>query len=523
MQTINLNLIPGGVMPVINLTQFDEGRQFALAIYDGTSAVDLSSATILISGRKQDETAFSYGQSDTVKGNYVIAVNGNTVTIRNTLQMAAAFGDVLATLTIKKSASDESTLNFVIRVQENPLNGVNISETEIPGIIALAEEQVEEAEAWAVGERGGVPVSSDDPTYHNNSEYWAGQAQQAAQGGLKWKGSCAFASIPTTGMVQGDMWNITDAFTTDSRFAEGAGIKVKAGTNIAWDGSHWDLLATGSPVALPTGGIAGQVIVKNSSTDQDAGWGQGIYFFSTVAAAQAAIAGGTLPNGATVLIDEIGGGSLVNPAISNLADVNLVSLQNGQMLRYNSTSGKWENKAIDSAISTSSTNPVQNSTIAAVLAGGRISFGVDGNGNFGYKKDGADTVYPFNSGMHSTTLITVPYSTGGEQAPNIVAFSNPIPTVPSGAEEFIRVNFLNNTTDQIWLRTMFRLSDIDLDAFGYYTGLCGTTPNQLYVREFGIASTRGHVQWTNAFQLGTSSYDNEKICITSVSHVWWMP
>lgn len=34
----------------------------------------------------------------------------------------------------------------------------------------------EDAEAWAVGERGGVPVGPTDPTYHNNAKYWAGQS-----------------------------------------------------------------------------------------------------------------------------------------------------------------------------------------------------------------------------------------------------------------------------------------------------------------------------------------------------------
>ena len=398
MQSIILNMIPGGVMPVINLTQFDEGRDFALVILNGAQAADLTGATLLISGRKNDDTAFSYGQSDTVKGNYVISVNNNTVTIRNTLQMAAASGEVIATLTIKKSAADVSTLNFRIMVQEHPLDGVDISNTEIPAIIALAQEQADEAEAWATGEIDGVPVPSTAPQYENSAEYWAGQAQQAAQGGLHFTGSCTFAQIPTTGMEVGDMWDITDAFTTDNRFREGSGVQCKAGTNIAWDGTYWDLLATGSPKALPTGGIAGQFIVKQSSADQDADWGSGIYHFANEAAAQAALAGGTVPNGATVLVDEIGGGTLQAPAISNLADVTITTIADGQMLVYDNASGKWKNKNIDSAISTSSNNPVRNSTIAAALANGRISFGVDANGNFGYKKDGADTVYPFSGG-----------------------------------------------------------------------------------------------------------------------------
>ena len=398
MQSINLNMIPGSVMPVINLTQFDEGREFALVVNNGSQAADLTGATLLISGRKGDDTAFSYSQADTVKGNYVIAVNNNTVTIRNTLQMAAASGEVIATLTIKKSAADVSTLNFKIMVQEHPLDGVDISETEIPGIIALAQAQADEAEAWATGEIDGTPVPADAPQYENSAEWWALQAQQAAQGGLHFAGSCTFAQIPTTGMEVGDMWDITDAFTTDNRFREGTGVQCKPGTNIAWDGTYWDLLATGSPKALPAGGITGQFIVKNSSADQDASWGSGIYHFANEAAAQAALAGGTIPNGATVLVDEIGGGSLTAPAISNLSDVTLTSIQDGQMLVYDNASGKWVNKNIDNAISTTSSNPVKNSVIAAALANGRISFGVDANGKFGYKKDGADTVYPFKSG-----------------------------------------------------------------------------------------------------------------------------
>lgn len=39
----------------------------------------------------------------------------------------------------------------------------------------------EESEAWAVGERNGVPVSPDDVTYHNNSKYYAEQCFDVLQ------------------------------------------------------------------------------------------------------------------------------------------------------------------------------------------------------------------------------------------------------------------------------------------------------------------------------------------------------
>lgn len=34
------------------------------------------------------------------------------------------------------------------------------------------------AEAWAVGERHGVPVSETDQTYHNNAKYYAGKTAE---------------------------------------------------------------------------------------------------------------------------------------------------------------------------------------------------------------------------------------------------------------------------------------------------------------------------------------------------------
>ena len=47
-----------------------------------------------------------------------------------------------------------------------------------------ADNSAEDAEAWAVGTRDGVPVASSDPAYHNNSYYWSQQAPTAYLSGL---------------------------------------------------------------------------------------------------------------------------------------------------------------------------------------------------------------------------------------------------------------------------------------------------------------------------------------------------
>ena len=41
-------------------------------------------------------------------------------------------------------------------------------------------EVLQESEAWAVGERDGVPVPEEDGTYHNNSKYYKEQAEESA-------------------------------------------------------------------------------------------------------------------------------------------------------------------------------------------------------------------------------------------------------------------------------------------------------------------------------------------------------
>lgn len=50
-----------------------------------------------------------------------------------------------------------------------------------------AAQSAENAEAWAVGERGGEPVSRTDETFENNAKFYAERAEQAAEGaGYVW-------------------------------------------------------------------------------------------------------------------------------------------------------------------------------------------------------------------------------------------------------------------------------------------------------------------------------------------------
>lgn len=237
-QNFDLNLIPDSSPVVVHCDQYDRGTgRLVISLYEGSIAYS-PSGTAVIQGVKPDGKGFDYN----------CTLSGNTVTADLTEQMTAVAGQVRTQIVVTESTGRTGTFVFILDVQRSALPAdTDMSESDyqlIEQAIEETQQAAEDAEAWAVGQRGGQDVPSTDPTYENNSKYWAEVAQQSAQGGLIYKGSCLFANIPTSGMHSGDMWNIEDDFVTDSRFQEGSGIAVAAGSNIAWNTNNkWDVLA----------------------------------------------------------------------------------------------------------------------------------------------------------------------------------------------------------------------------------------------------------------------------------------
>lgn len=184
-QTLNLNLIPQGVKPVIHVSQYDKGQTWIFNLMLGNAYYDIpAGSSVTIQGTKSDNTGFQYACS------YV----GHTVTAKEQQQMTVLAGDVPAELRITKGDDLIGTLNFVIRVERAALSDETvISETELPIVEQVIEfiEQVpaiedemnglkEDAEAWAKGTKDGTPVPSSAEQYHNNSKWYAEQAAQAS-------------------------------------------------------------------------------------------------------------------------------------------------------------------------------------------------------------------------------------------------------------------------------------------------------------------------------------------------------
>lgn len=178
MQEVSLQYAPIVAKPVIHVSQYDVGRQFKFKIYDGVTAYTMPiGTTARIEGIKPDGHGFSYDDC--------VSVTDNIATVTTKMQMTIVAGSVECELRFSDGSDDIGTLNFTLLVEESPVNpSTDISDTEIPAIIELARAQMENAEAWAVGERNGVPVGPTDPTYHNNAKYYSDHAGGVSLDGL---------------------------------------------------------------------------------------------------------------------------------------------------------------------------------------------------------------------------------------------------------------------------------------------------------------------------------------------------
>lgn len=173
-QTINLNVIPSGVRPIINVSQYDKGQTWLFNLYANDQPFNLPvGAGVTIQGTKHDNMGFQYA----------CTFSGNVVTATEEQQMTIYAGDVPCELAIVSGDDLIATLNFIIRVEPAALTeDTIISETELPLIEEAAElaqhvgeikGYAEDSEAYAVGTRDGVAVTSGDPAYQNNAKYYA--------------------------------------------------------------------------------------------------------------------------------------------------------------------------------------------------------------------------------------------------------------------------------------------------------------------------------------------------------------
>lgn len=112
-----------------------------------------------------------------------------------------------------------------------------------------AEEYAETAEAYAKGTRGGEAVTSDDPAYHNNAEYYNGlaaaaktEAQAAAASASAAYGTALFAPNYSTEST----YKVGDHVIYSGNYYV---CNTAISTAEAWTAAHWTQLTVGGEIA----------------------------------------------------------------------------------------------------------------------------------------------------------------------------------------------------------------------------------------------------------------------------------
>lgn len=121
MERIKLNLIPSGVAPIVHLSQYDDGRQFGIDLFEGESVYVLDGTeTLTVNSRKPDGHVVTL----TVTNTGTSSLDVDTVE-----QLTAVHGVSYAKLKIEKGSVTIATLPFLIDVSRDPLENGDPSES----------------------------------------------------------------------------------------------------------------------------------------------------------------------------------------------------------------------------------------------------------------------------------------------------------------------------------------------------------------------------------------------------------
>lgn len=201
----------------------------------------------------------------------------------------------------------------------------------------------ENAEAWAVGERDGEPVTSGDTTYNNNAKYYAGEASNSA----------------------------SNASTSETN----AGLSESAAAQSEEDAEAW---AVGTRNGVPV--TSGDAAYHNNAkywADEASGTVNDM----TGATSSTAGVHGLVPAPAagdnTKFLGGDGTWKDVPAELSGLEDVSISSVGNAQLLRYDATEGKWKNQVATSTPIQNNALPIQSGAVYTALAGKQSTYAGD--------------------------------------------------------------------------------------------------------------------------------------------------
>ena len=299
-KNINLNVRQPNNFQLITAMQNDnETIKIIAQLNDGNSLYTIEKSIDII--RLTGRTA-----NDAIIDCLITDYTDHTVTFVLTKNMLSSDGDMKLSISMTDSSTNQilSTYPFTIKVHNSPVGSFSVTE------IKTLDEYVQKAKDYA-----------DEAK--NYATAWTGS--------LLPQGDITFAQLPTSGMIKGYLYCITNFFNTDSRF-EGVGYFYPAGTCVYWtENNQWKCLS---------GVLSRQISQADYDNLSEAEKNNGTIYYIDDGDNEIKLAS-----------------SIINGLMSNKDKKKLDGIEDGA------------NKTIvDSALSSTSTNPVQNKVINAALA-----------------------------------------------------------------------------------------------------------------------------------------------------------
>lgn len=233
MESFNLNIIPGKDRPVCHASQYDIGRTIHVNLFEGFNVFTLDGTeTISISVRKPDGNVVTESVTNT-SDSYVEFVT--------TEQMTACHGSNLCELKLEKGADVIGTMNFILEVEQDPLDGGVQSDTQIHNL----QTQVADLVAIEVADQ----YDSANVIFDNDPTAGHGVGYAVTSEGVK---NAIGAAVGTVEDIIGDAYDENNTYNTGDYCIHSDVLHKCNDDNVtgAWDPTKWDATTVADELAL---------------------------------------------------------------------------------------------------------------------------------------------------------------------------------------------------------------------------------------------------------------------------------
>lgn len=233
MESFNLNIIPGKDRPVCHASQYDIGRTIRVNLFEGFNVFTLDGTEVIsISVRKPDGNVVTESVTNT-SDSYVEFVT--------TEQMTACHGSNLCELKLEKGADVIGTMNFILEVEQDPLEGGVQSASEIDNL----QTQV----AGMVSTEVANQYDSANVIFDNDPTAGHGIGYAVTSEGAK---NAIDAAVGTVEDIIADAYDENNTYNTGDYCIYSDVIYKCNADNItgAWDATKWDATTVADELQL---------------------------------------------------------------------------------------------------------------------------------------------------------------------------------------------------------------------------------------------------------------------------------